>query len=525
MNNKINKLLSTYPEELVEDLYINQNLTKKELCEKFNVGMSTISKLLAEYDLHKTSENVVANRRATSLKRYGVDNPSKSSEIKEKIKQSNLEKYGAYSYTSTSKGKAQVAHTKLLRYGDSCYNNIGKNKQTKLDRYGDSKYNNRSKCKQTMQDRYGVDNAFQLTQTRHNYNTYLLNKMSWSDLFKSLWNDREKSINYLKDKSCSYYDLANLLDVPYYTIQTWVTRLDLKSYINYDFTGSSHYESEIETFLNSIEAYPQVHNRIVLEGKELDFYIPQYSLGIEFNGNYFHSSLFKEKSYHIDKSKLALSKGIPIIHIWEHEWVDSTLRDKVKSIIKARCKYNERVVYARKCVIKEVDKKTADKFLNEYHLQNTCKGQSIRLGLYYEDELIQIMTFGKPRYNKNYEYELLRLCTKAGCRLVGGAERLFSYFKKTCSPKSVISYCDNSKFTGDVYYKLGFTLKSYGQPSKHWYNLKTGQHITDNLLRQRGYDQLFGTNYGKGTSNEQLMLEHDFVEIYDCGQSTFIMNL
>ena len=525
MNNKINKLLNTYSRDQIENLYINQNLTKRDLCEKLAAGMSTISKLLTEYNLRKAPENVVANRKATSLKRYGVDNPSKSSEIKEKIKQSNLKKYGAASYTSTADGKAQVAHTKLLRHGDPRYNNMKKNTQTKLDRYGDSTYNNRAKCKQTMQDKYGVDNAFQLTQTRHNYNAYLLNKMDWDDLFKNLWDNKEEAINYLKDKSYSYYDLSKLLNAPYYTIQAWVTRLDLKSYINYEFTGSSHYESEIETYLNSIKVYPRLHDRSVLEGKELDFYIPQHGFGIEFNGNYFHSSRFKDRSYHIDKSKAALSKGVHILHIWEYEWQDPIIQDKIKNILRTRCKFNVETLYARKCEIKEVDKKTADRFLNEYHLQNTCKGQSIRLGLYYEDELIQIITFGKPRYNKNYEYELLRLCTKASYQVTGGSEKLFSYFKKTYTPKSVISYCDNSKFTGDVYYKLGFTLKSYGRPSRHWYNIKTGQHITDNLLRQRGFDQLFGTNYGKGTSNEQLMLEHDFVEIYDCGQSTFIMNL
>lgn len=56
------------------------------------------------------------------------------------------------------------------------------------------------------------------------------------------------------------------------------------------------------------------------------------------------------------------------------------------------------------------------------------------------------------------------------------------------------------------------------------YNTKTNQHITDNLLRQQGFDRLFKTNYGKGTSNEQLMLENGFVEIYDAGQATYIYN-
>ena len=131
------------------------------------------------------------------------------------------------------------------------------------------------------------------------------------------------------------------------------------------------------------------------------------------------------------------------------------------------------------------------------------------------------MTFGKPRYNKKYEYELIRFCSSD--KVVGGAEKLFKYFVNTYAPKSIISYCDLSKFTGKTYSKLGFT---YLQTSigKHWYNTKTNQHITDNLLRQQGFDRLFKTNYGKGTSNEQLMLENGFVEIYDAGQATYIYN-
>ena len=68
---------------------------------------------------------------------------------------------------------------------------------------------------------------------------------------------------------------------------------------------------------------------------------------------------------------------------------------------------------------------------------------------------------------------------------------------------------------------LGFELKEQTVPAKHWYNPKTKRHISDNLLRQRGFDQLHKANFGKGTSNEQLMLEHGYVEIYDCGQLVF----
>lgn len=109
-----------------------------------------------------------------------------------------------------------------------------------------------------------------------------------------------------------------------------------------------------------------------------------------------------------------------------------------------------------------------------------------------------------PRYNNNYEWELLRLCTSFRFSVLGGANKLFNQFIREVQPQSIVSYCDRSKFNGNVYNKLRFDLVDEGSPSKHWSNNK--KYVTDNLLRQRGYDQLFGTDYGKGTSNEELML-------------------
>lgn len=235
---------------------------------------------------------------------------------------------------------------------------------------------------------------------------------------------------------------------------------------------------------------------------------------IELNPSATHNSTWspftnqeKDKLYHYKKSKLARENGYRCICIWD--WDDS---DKIINLLLPR-----KTIYARKCEVKEVDLNTAREYLNQYHLQGYAK-DNIRLGLFYNNKLISIMTFDKPRYNNNYEYELIRYCSSYN--IIGGAQKLFKHFLKNYNPKSIISYCDWSKFNGDVYQTLGFIFKSYSI-GKHWYNIKTKQHITDNLLRQRGFDQLFNTSFGKGTSNEQLMLDHGFIEIYDCGQAVY----
>ena len=173
-------------------------------------------------------------------------------------------------------------------------------------------------------------------------------------------------------------------------------------------------------------------------------------------------------------------------------------------------------MFARNCVIKEVETETANIFLNKYHLQGSSRGNIVNIGLFDKsNELVELMTFGKPRYNANFQWELLRLCSSKN--VVGGSAKI----------RSIVSYCDIAKFDGNTYKSLGFTELRKSKPCKHWYCLKNNsrKHITDNLLRQRGFDQLFSTNYGKGTSNTELMLKNNYVVVFDCGQMTFVKQL
>lgn len=258
-----------------------------------------------------------------------------------------------------------------------------------------------------------------------------------------------------------------------------------------------------------------------------DFYIqsPNNSVDflVEINPTFTHTcfdtGVFspRDMSYHINKTKYANEHGYRCIHVWQ--WDDW---DKIINLIKPKQK-----LYARKLEIKnDVLKKDANEFLKFYHIQGSCYGNFVNLGLYNDDKLMELMTFGKPRYNRNYQWELLRLCTHSDYMVVGGAERLFKHFVETYNPESVISYCDMSKFTGNVYERLGFVLKEQTDPQKVWSDRKNG-YITDNLLRQRGFDQLIGSKlnppelYGKDTDNEVLMLKYKWLPVYDCGQKVF----
>lgn len=453
--------------DLIIDYYITQNHSWKETLTYFHTSSATLSRLIREYNISKPKDLHVAN-----------------------IKQS-----------------------KQAHYGDPNYNNRDKAAQTNLNKYGvDNQFKRKELIREAWQDKLGVSHPMkspiisEKSRNNHNY-TESIAKTHTTCLEKYGY-DNPRKVPEIKERIIGKLHESCLRDTgyAYYCLRPEAHSHKKYSKINIDF----HLLLENNGF--------SVEDEFVIDKYSYDFKINDNTL-IELNPTVTHNSTFsifndkpKDRLYHIQKNKVAIENGYRCINIWD--WDD---KDKLINSLKSH-----NIIYARKCTVKEVSKRDADEFLNNYHLQGTCKNQSIKLGLYYNNKLIHIITFGKPRYNKNYEYELLRLCTLSDYKVIGGSQKLFSYFINHYTPTSIISYCDNSKFTGEVYGRLGFELKSYGAPSKHWYNMKTKKHITDNLLRQRGFDQLFGTSYGKGTSNDQLMLDNGFVEVYDCGQSIYV---
>ena len=133
------------------------------------------------------------------------------------------------------------------------------------------------------------------------------------------------------------------------------------------------------------------------------------------------------------------------------------------------------------------------------------------------------MSFGKPRYNQNYQYELLRLCTKYNYSVKMGSIRLLKNFIKQYNPTSLISYCNLDKFDGEVYQRLGFKLLRRNQPSAIWYNEETEDRFLASSLSKLGADNLLGTNYGKGTDNEEIVLKNGYKKVYNCGQNVYIL--
>lgn len=286
-------------------------------------------------------------------------------------------------------------------------------------------------------------------------------------------------------------------------------------------------ELELRNWLNSnnIEFIPQYK----IQNKRIDIYIPSFNLAIEYDGLMYHSfgkskySMFnnwdqEDKNIHLERTILCEKENIKLIHIFENEWISTAKKEVWKSIISGNLKLNK-TVYARKCEIREITDNTKIKeFLEENHIQGYCKS-SIKLGLYSSEELISIMTFGKPRFNKKYEWELIRYCNKKGISVVGGASKIFKYFIKTYNPINVISYCDRRIFDGEIYEKLGFNFLRNSKPN--YFYFKNSKLLTRYECKKHNLSKII-SNFDKNKTEAENMIDNDYRRVWDCGNKVYL---
>lgn len=284
------------------------------------------------------------------------------------------------------------------------------------------------------------------------------------------------------------------------------------------FKDKSGVEKELFEYIQSLLPGIEVeeNNRTILNGKEIDVYIPSLKLGFEMNGLIWHSDKFDtDKDYHLNKTELASEKGVTLVHIFEDEWL---LKNEIcKSRIKSLLGIIDSRIFARKCEVKMVSFLDASKFINENHLQGFAPS-SVNIGLFYCNELIDIMTFGKKRVNvgaKQEEgvYELIRMCSKLNTVVVGGASKMLRYFIKNFNPRTIITYADRRWSTGGVYEKIGFKFTHTSKPSYSYVvNKKRANRYT---LRK----DVLVSKYGcpLEMTEKEFCNSKGWYRIYDCG--------
>lgn len=285
-------------------------------------------------------------------------------------------------------------------------------------------------------------------------------------------------------------------------------------------------QTRIFNYVNSL--YKTKENAKNVISNEIDIYCKELNFGIEYNGLlphsygpskiHFYSSTRDaiDKNYHLRKTEECEDKNIQLFHIFENEYLNTTKRKIWYSVINSKLNLNERI-YARKCIIKEICADESRLFLEQNHLQGSCNS-SVKVGLYYKELLISVMTFRK---HKQYQWEIARFANSLNISTVGGASKLLKFFERNYKPESIISYANRRWSQGNLYEKLGFEFTHNTAPNYFYFK------INENILYSREQFQKHKLKDKLETFNPELseienMFNNGYRIIYDSGNKAFI---
>ena len=515
-------LQSKYGDEVTSSMKVPGALEKQQITNLERYGAthnwSKDSSLRSDMDAKlkeiQNKPEVIAKRKATNQERYGGSSPSCNPEVMEKYHATMQARYGVDHNWSKGELRDKIIKDFIESHpGYSHWTQLPevkeRSKSTNLERYGYENVNQSPEIKaRSKEARKKLRNSPEHLEKRIR-SAVMYHNLDY--VSQSVREDGETVVTY-KCKTCG-------------TEFNWCQADDPRHPYCHECSskGKSIQEAEIKRFLMDIIPDEEIilHNRSILHGKELDFYLPNRNLAIEFDGTYWHNGV--DNSYKFEECR---KSGIRLIRISEYDWWQR--RDKIHSLIRSVLGLYDTKIGARKCIAKEIDSDTYREFMEDYHLQGYAPA-SIRIGLFYKDELVQVEGYGAYRYTGDkskkprYEYELIRECSKSGYNILGGKSKLQSYFISKYNPHSILSFCHKDKFTGNSYLKSGYRLIRETSPGYMYY--KNGFEYSRITFQKYKMPGLVGTlldTYDPNLTEIQNMDLNGYFRLYDYGNYVFL---
>lgn len=441
-------------------------------CGSDKMKLTCLEKYGVEHVMYK--EEFKNKLKETNIARYGTSNVFQSKSIKEKIKNTNLERYGCEHPMKSDKVKNKVKETNLERYGNVCslYGEEVKEKteQTCLERYG---FKNpaksdiiKDKIKNTVKDKYGVEYTLQLPEIREKIKQTLIKKYGVDHYFKS----KEYKDILIKDKFENYISLGlskeDIISISEpmeihcnecsknYIAKSYLIYQRLKYFKSIPCTNCNPINSSLESikekelfeYISSIYENKIIQNdRTILSPNEIDIYLPDIYLAFEFNGSYWHSDMFKNKDYHLNKTNKCISKGIRLIHIYEDDW------NNKQDIIKAKIfntinTLSKNVEYN----IRNVNFDDSKVFINNNSLGLELYYNDINIGAFENDELVSLLSIRKKDDNT------INILEYSTIKNIDYFVELFNYFKNSYSFNEIFYIVNKDWNDEKLYNSIGF---------------------------------------------------------------------
>lgn len=528
---KIKDTLDSHPEK---DNRIGSDNFQKNLQEAYHVDNA--SKL----------DSVKSKKSETTLKNYGVDNPMKSKIVKESVKKTNLKRYGYSTILQSPEVSAKARKTMKERFGvEHGFSSpiiLDSVKMNNVDKWGaefylqteEGKNHMRSYCqehygvdwpsqieevkdrkKSTVQKNYGVDNVFQDEAIKAGIRKKL--QEEYGVEYVSQREDVKNKIAKSNAKNPMRSGKVSKINKRFAEdLESRIPGVE----ISYEPVLGKGWNADLKVTNNGktvlIDLNPTITHNI-----DIPF-------GCVLNGCQQpckrHTAV--TRSYHYDRAFEAYTNmNEPYMQFYEWDDHESVLNMIVNKLMPIQSSHK---VSSHKLLLQKISQSKANDFLRQYHSQGPVSGQIYCYGLIYDDALVAVSTFGKPRFNKKYDAEWIRYAVKDGWIVYGGQQKLLERFIQDIHPKTILSYLDfNHTTTASTFMNsCGFEeLKTTG-PTLIWSKPNTSKKITDSFVRSRGADTAIGTHYGSmescGMNNTQIMLQEGWVRVYTAGNRSFV---
>jgi hypothetical protein len=496
-------------------------IEKRQKTNTKKYGHSNV--LVSEYGKKKSAK--------TNLEKYGIENPGALPTFIEKRKQTCVERYGVETPITSPQFIEKRKQTCIEKYGvenpGALPTVIEKRKQTCVERYGvDNPFKLQeiqTKADQTMLERYGVKSPIMLDSFKDKITETMVTRYGHSHFHTSQISPNVQEI--LDDKYWllrQHHELKNTIQKIALTLGV-SDQMVRNKFKHYNIEIISHNNSQVERdvlqFVESVYTGKIITNtREIVPPKEIDIYLPEINIAFEINGVFWHSETQgKCSNYHLNKTKECERRGVRLIHILDKEW--NTTPRIVKSRILSTLGLNK-TIPARKTTGRKITSKQAAEFFKANHIQGAA-GAKVCYGLFHEDTLVAAMSFGKPRYNKHAEWELIRSANLVDTNVVGGGSKLFKMFVRECQPNTIVSYSDKRWNTGRLYEKLGFTHAKSTRPNYYYFS-----PTNTNILYHRSYFQKHKLKnklpiFDPLLTEWENMINNGYDRIWDCGNDVF----
>ena len=476
----------------IRNLRLGRTILEKESCNsKQCARQKREESQLKKYGTRNAGGSKDSQQKAISTwqTNLGVSNPMHSEKVKNKVAQTCEAKYQVKSFLATQECRVALK--------EHCKNNAAEIRQ---------------KIEKTCLEKYQATHPRKNVDYFHDFQIKFLEKHGVA--FPSQLSDHlEKREATCLQKYGFKHPVMNA------DIQQKIKTTCLERYGKYPVNSFGETENEIRDLVRCW-GFKTEKNYSLLNGKEIDILIPEQNLAIEYCGLFWHNEMSptpRDRLYHYNKYEELRKIGVQLITIFEDEWL--LRKDICKSILMSKLGVIPNKIPARKCLVRQVDIKMANAFMDKNHLQGKAKS-SIAFGLYYDKNLVSCITFGSHHRKSTSALILNRMSSLVNTNVIGGFSKIFNHAKQNLN-KEIVTWSDNRWSTGAIYKKLGFQLNEEMGPDYSYY--KYGSFGKKRKSKQSMKKK--NVNCPDGTTEREWCLQNDFVRIWDCGKIRWIYKL